>query len=157
MSSNSGGFVGAKPSLTRAAETALELSLLRNIHHHIRKGKMSGLSRSQRRKITNRRRRWFTDNIIMHHKRLHDRSRQQAIDEVRKRALERRKQLKKRKQITLDQVLKVKNKGELTWDQKIDMKERSVKSRERIKNRELRAQSRWLSINGASEKKEENA
>lgn len=158
MSLNASSFLGDKVSLKRGAETALELSLLRNVHHHIRKGKMAGLSRSKRRKITNRRKRWFTDNIVMHHKRLHDRSRQQAIEDVRKKALERRKQLKKKKQPTLKEALKIENKGELTWDQKINMKDRSIKSRERIKNRELRAQSRWLSVNGASgDKKDENA
>jgi hypothetical protein len=46
-----------------------------------------GLSRREMRKIINRRNRWFVDNIIMHHKRLHDHNRKVIISDARKRAI----------------------------------------------------------------------
>lgn len=48
-----------------------------------------GLSRREIRKIIHRRNRWFVDNIIMHHKRLHDLNRQLIINNARKNALAR--------------------------------------------------------------------
>lgn len=39
-----------------------------------------GLTKAQRKKLMMRRRRMFIDNIIMHHKRLHDKNREQIID-----------------------------------------------------------------------------
>lgn len=48
-----------------------------------------GLSRREIRKIIHRRNRWFVDNIIMHHKRLHDLNRQLIINNARKNALSR--------------------------------------------------------------------
>lgn len=41
-----------------------------------------GLTKAQRKKLMMRRRRMFVDNIIMHHKRLHDKNREQIIDET---------------------------------------------------------------------------
>lgn len=46
-----------------------------------------GLSRFQMRKILNARNRWFVDNIIMHHKRIHDYNRKIIIRDSKKRAI----------------------------------------------------------------------
>lgn len=146
MSLNATSFIGAHPSLVHGlSEHVLEKAILRNLHSHVRKGKLAGLSRAGRRKIANRRRRWFVDNIIMHHKRLHDRNRQKAVDDMRKKALEKREALKKR-QPTLNEALSLSKDGPLKWRDKIDIKERSLSARERISSRRSRARSRWLSV-----------
>lgn len=147
MTLNATSFIASHPSLVNTAEHALEASLLRNIHSHVRSSKMNGLSRAKRRKVANRRRRWFVDNIVMHHKRLHDRNRQMTIDKVRQRALEKREALKKR-QPSFKEALKIEKKGQLSWSQKVDIRERSLTARDRIQSRRVRAQSRWNSISG---------
>jgi hypothetical protein len=48
---------------------------------------LKGMSKAQRKKRGRRRFRLFVDNIIMHHKRLHDRNRQIVIDLARTRVL----------------------------------------------------------------------
>jgi hypothetical protein len=145
MSLKATSFIGGYPSLTNTlTEHVLEQALMRNLHSHVRKGKIAGLSRSGRRKVANRRRRWFVDNIIMHHKRLHDKNRQVAVDAMRKKALEKREALKKR-QPTLTEALSL-DKGPLRWRDKLDVKERSQTARDRIHCRKSRAQSRWLSV-----------
>jgi len=156
MSLNATSFIGAHPSLIHGlAEHVLEKAILRNLHSHVRKGKIAGLSRAGRRKIANRRRRWFVDNIIMHHKRLHDKNRQQAVDAMRKKALEKREALKKR-QPTLNEALSLNKDGPLKWRDKIDIRERSLSARERISSRRSRAHSRWLSVSDLVEDRKDD-
>jgi len=62
------------------------------LYDHIsRLGKRRGLSRREMRKIVNRKRRWFVDNIIMHHQRIHNKNRQTLVSNARSRAIERKK------------------------------------------------------------------
>jgi hypothetical protein len=146
MSFGDKGFAGAYPSLVRGvAEHTLEKVISRNLHSHIRKGKLAGLSRSARRRIINRRKRWFVDNIVMHHRRLHEKNRQIAVDTMRKKALEKRESLKKR-QPTLQEALSINKDGPIKWSEKINVKERSLSARDRINSRKARAKSRWLTV-----------
>lgn len=155
MSLGDKSFAGMYPSLAKGfAENALEKVILRNLHSHIRKSKMLGLSRSTRRKIINRRKRWFVDNIIMHHRRLHEKNRQTTVDDMRKKALEKREALKKR-QPTLQEALSINKDGPIKWSEKVDIKKRSLEARDRINSRRSRAKSRWLTVGsliGNSEK-----
>lgn len=51
-----------------------------------------GLSRHEMRKIANRKRRWFVDNIIMHHRRLAEKNRQMIIQNSFERVLNKKRQ-----------------------------------------------------------------
>ncbi|MBM5782702.1 MAG: hypothetical protein FJ368_04690, partial [Pelagibacterales bacterium] len=113
--SNTSQFLGAHPGLVHGVA---EHALVHSFFSITRKGK--GLSRSQRRKVANRRRRWFVDNIIMHHKRLHDKSRQNTIDNIRKRALEKREALKKRAP-SFQQALILDREGPQIWRDKVNL------------------------------------
>ncbi|MSP33353.1 MAG: hypothetical protein EXR06_00420 [Rickettsiales bacterium] len=97
----------------------------------------SRLTRAQSRKTLNRRRRWFTDNIIMHHKRLHDRNRAIVVASVRA------KVLAKKAAASGKMVAEPSHK----WRDRMEgSKERSTNIRGRIDARRARARSRWISV-----------
>ncbi len=127
-------------------------ALTHALFSHIRKGKRSGktLSRRQARKMANRKRRWFVDNIIMHHKRLHDRNREIAVKDARLRALERRKELEKKPQQSnspsLQHYSRQHHPAPEKWRDRTNIKERGIELRERSRARMIRAQSRWQTI-----------
>jgi len=100
------------------------------------------LTRAQRRRMMNRRRRWFVDNIIMHHKRLHDRNRSIAISSARDKIIQRRLAVNMKKPI--DQASPTK------WRDRVDSKDRGLSIRGRIEARRARARSRWLSVAAGS-------
>jgi hypothetical protein len=94
------------------------------------------LTRAQSRKMMNRRRRWFTDNIIMHHKRLHDRNRELVVASTRQRVLA------KKAAANSPQIAQ-----SYKWRDRVEgTKERGRKIRGRIDARRSRARSRWVSI-----------
>ena len=95
----------------------------------------SRLTRAQRRKSLNRRRRWFTDNIIMHHKRLHDRNREIVVSSTRARILAK----KSASSAPHDQSHKWRDRVEST-------RSRGQTIRGRIEARRARARSRWVSV-----------
>ncbi len=99
----------------------------------------SRLTRAQRRKLMNRRRRWFTDNIIMHHKRLHDRNREIVVSSARTRAIS-----KKLAASTPEPA------QDRKWRDRVDTKDRGETIRGRIDARRMRARSRWLSVSGGA-------
>lgn len=101
----------------------------------VRGSRKSRLTRAQRRKLMNRRRRWFTDNIIMHHKRLHDRNREIVVSSARTRVL-----TKKLAASTPDAA------PERKWRDRVDTRDRGRTIRGRIDARRMRARSRWLSV-----------
>ena len=106
----------------------------------IRGPRKSRLSRARRRKLTNRRCRWFTDNIIMHHKRLHDRNREVVISSVRTRVL-----AKKLAAATPDAKPNPRK-----WRDRVDTRDRGRSIRGRIDARRSRARSRWLSVSASA-------
>jgi len=101
----------------------------------IRGSRRSRLTRARRRKMMNRRQRWFTDNIIMHHKRLHDRNREIVVSSVRARVLA-------KKLAASSPAVNVERK----WRDRVDTKDRGLSIRGRIDARRARARSRWLSV-----------
>lgn len=105
----------------------------------VRGSRKSRLTRAQRRKMMNRRQRWFTDNIIMHHKRLHDRNREIVVSSVRTRVLA-------KKLAAASPATNVQRK----WRDRVDTRDRGLSIRGRIDARRSRARSRWLSVSTTS-------
>ncbi|MBU6140894.1 MAG: hypothetical protein KGP29_05020 [Proteobacteria bacterium] len=116
------------------------------LYGHVRRiVRRKGLSRRGMRKLANRKRRRFVDNIIMHHKRLHDKNRQSIISNARTRALARRNQNKK------DEPSLAKSSESGREDLKAkystsSLKERGAKLRGHVDARRIRARSRWLTV-----------
>lgn len=139
-----GNFLSANPALIH--EVAGH-ALAHALYSHIRRGGRSrGLSRRVARKTANRKRRWFVDNIIMHHKRLHDRNRELVITNARTRALNRRKELEKKSKPVMTPTLQHSREQSQLWRNKIDLKSKGEVLRDRAKARKLRAESRWASV-----------
>jgi len=103
-----------------------------------------GLSRREMRKVSNRKRRWFVDNIIMHHKRLHDKNRQAIISNARSRALSRRKDQKK-EQPSLAREFQ-RSEMNMKTNASLSLRQRGKRLRGLIDVRRVRARSRWLSV-----------
>jgi len=93
------------------------------------------LTRAQRRKLANNRRRWFTDNIIMHHKRLHDRNREDAIASAKSRIMA-------NKLSDGEETLAAPKQ----WRERFDVRDRGRTVRGRVDARRMRARSRWMSV-----------
>ena len=144
---------GVNLALGKTSLLALQPNLLQDLaihgfEHVIRrllKGtkRKRGLSRSENRKLTNRKRRWFVDNIIMHHRRLQEINRQKIVSSARERALLRKKNLLNNSL----QRTKPKAKPEInrTWQNGLSMRDKGVKIRGSVDTRKIRARSRWLS------------
>ena len=142
---NIGNFIAAHPGLiNEIAGHALAHAL----YSHIRRGSRGGISRRESRKSMNRRRRWFVDNIILHHKRLHDRNRAVVISNARTRALAKRK-VPERNPLSLQaSSLQHDRDGGTKWRNAVNLKERGVSLRGTTDSKRLRARSRWLSVMG---------
>ena len=116
------------------------------LYSHVRRiVRRRGLSRRQMRKMANRRRRMFVDNIIMHHKRLHDKNREMIISNARSRAIARRDQAKKQGP-ALSRAESIQREEAKTKYSRDSLKERGEKLRGHNDARRLRARSRWLSV-----------
>jgi len=116
------------------------------LYSHVRKSsRKKVLSRRMARKMANRKRRWFVDNIIMHHKRIHDRNREMVISNARTRALARKKG-KEGLSLTQNSSLTHQRDKDQNWQQRVAPKEKGKEIRERLEARKLRANSRWASI-----------
>ena len=138
---NASNFISLHPALIN--EIAGH-GLAHVLYSHVRKSSRSrGISRRQARMVTNRRRRWFVDNIIMHHKRIHDRNRELVVKDARTKALERRKKLEKEQQQIESAALEHKRENSTNWHQQALLKQRGNNLKERYQARRLRAQSRW--------------
>ena len=116
------------------------------LYSHIRRVvHRKGLSRRQMRKMVNRRRRMFVDNIIMHHKRLHDKNREMIISNARARAIARREQAKKQgPSLARSQEVK-RDDVKMKYSRTNSLRERGEKLRGLNDARRMRARSRWLS------------
>ena len=105
------------------------------------------LSKSQRKKIARRRYRRFVDNIVMHHKRLHDRNREITIKIIKSRILDKHK--KKAKQFPV-----LAKEPQIKWQDRFDSKGKASSMRERIEARRVRARSRWLTVSSLQNQSE---
>lgn len=99
------------------------------------------------RKAANRKRRWFVDNIIMHHKRLHDRNRAILVSNARSRALAIRGITKKESpSLQQENSLQRNQDPKMKWRNAVNLRERGKELRGRSDARRLRARSKWLAI-----------
>jgi len=99
-----------------------------------------GLTKAQRKKLARRRYRMFVDNIILHHKRIHDRNREIAVNNSK--ALITKEKSKEGKPRTIMSPRKLDNK----WRSKFNSRQNISLVRDRIDSRRMRAQSRWKTI-----------
>ncbi len=123
---------------------ALAHALYSYIRRHRRP--VAALSLSARRRIINRKRRQFVDNIIMHHKRLHDKNRELVVSQSRAKIMQ-NQALKK-----TDEALHHNRQAapeQHKWTEKQDLKQRALALRGRVDTRKLRARSRWISVQTA--------
>lgn len=111
-----------------------------------RSARRSGLSRRKARKLANRKRRNFVDNIIMHHKRLHDYNRKLVVSSARDRAIARRKKLEVRDQNKDRLEHQRQEKQQQRWSEKENIKQKSLEIRQRIETKRIRSQSRWAAL-----------
>jgi hypothetical protein len=122
------------------------------LYSHTRSRRRNRTNRRERRKVANRRRRWFVDNIIMHHRRLHERNRELAVSKARDRVVARRGMLKKENlQPSQSARSFSKEKPEReNWKERVSLKERGAEIRGRTDLRKMRARSRWLTLSDSS-------
>lgn len=101
-----------------------------------------GVNRRKMRKATNMKRRWFVDNIIMHHRRLHAQNRQIIVNNARQRAMQKKKDL----QLSGERQSFARQQQQKRPDQKQDFKTRINSMRGRVDEHRARTRSRWLSV-----------
>ena len=139
------------------------------LYDHIsRLGRRRGLSRREMRKIVNRKRRWFVDNIIMHHQRIHHKNRQTLISNARNRAIEKRKEkpnnfkeiiknkeskqsqypFRNREDDYYDYTENNENKknNSYSYEDKENYQEKGLIIRSRLDAKKIRARTRWLTL-----------
>lgn len=135
--------ITANPVIVREIGTHM---LLHSMRHHARVPRgMSRVNRGNlrlRRRAVNQRHRWFVDNIIMHHRRLHEKNRQIAINNSRNSSLLVSKKpndplnLNRREPLTQQK----------NWGQRVIIQNGTQDLRNRIESRRIRAKTRWLTI-----------
>ena len=146
------GSIAFSPSALIASHPMIAYELAGHTIGHIlygfikRNRKRRGLSRAQMRKMTNRRRRQFVDNIIMHHQRLAKMNRQTIVGNARERAMARREKTQRKVDLHKDQTFEKEQEARKKWQGGVSLKERGQKIRGTIDARRTRARSRWLTI-----------
>jgi hypothetical protein len=137
-----------QPGSSSFAQELVSEGLSHALYSFIRRsGRRKSLNRRQMRKTTNRKRRWFVDNIVMHHKRLHDRNRAIVVSNARTRALAKREALKKNPAGLQKQNQTFAQKARDNSPQsKNNLRERARSLRGSVDARRMRARSRWLSV-----------
>jgi hypothetical protein len=99
------------------------------------------LTKAQRKKLASRRYRVFVDNIVMHHKRLHDRNREVTVNLTK--ANTPGKDPKKSQYKLIGSLGRP---SDTKWRDRYGSKERGGRIRGRIDARRIRARSRWVSM-----------
>ena len=146
------GSIAFSPTALIASHPMIAYELAGHTIGHIlygfikRNRKRRGLSRAQMRKMTNRRRRQFVDNIIMHHQRLAKMNRQTIVGNARERAMARREKTQRKADMKKDQTFEKQQESRKKWQGGVSLKERGQKIRGTIDARRTRARSRWLTI-----------
>ncbi len=146
------GSIAFSPSALMASHPMIAYEIAGHTLGHIlygfikRNRKRRGLTRAQMRKMTNRRRRQFVDNIIMHHQRLAKMNRQTIAGNARERALARRDKIKSKADFQKDKNSERDQEMRKKWQGGVSLKERGQKIRGTIDARRTRARSRWLTI-----------
>jgi hypothetical protein len=145
MTLDVGNFLTANPMLVHeVAGHALAHALY---SYSRQRGRGRGMSRRQMRKSSNRKRRWFVDNIIMHHRRLHDRNREIVISNVRARVEARKKLEKKKLEKSQNSLARGPSPSHQTRVRNVvNLKERAAELRGSVDARKTRARQRWISL-----------
>lgn len=121
-------------------------ALFHAFYSYSRSRRKRGVNRRRMRKAANMKRRWFIDNIVMHHRRLHAQNRNLIIKNARERALQKRKkslELQKTQKKPVEKEFRSRTQGN-------DFRERIEKMRGRIDSRKTQARSRWLTVSKLS-------
>lgn len=135
-------FIGAHPGLVNElGGHALAHALYSYVRHSGRGG-----NRRQMRKLSNMKRRWFVDNIIMHHRRIHERNREIVVGNVRSMVLAKRDAIKKQPPHLQKSLVNGQNEQTRWRDAATNLKQKGMEIRGRVDARRLRARSRWLSL-----------
>ena len=146
------GSIAFSPTALIASHPMIAYEIVGHTIGHIlygfikRNRRKRGLSRAQMRKMTNRRRRQFVDNIIMHHQRLAKMNRQTIAGNARERAMARREKVKQKDILQKDRNSDREQEIRKKWRAGISLKERGQRIRGTIDARRTRARSRWLTI-----------
>jgi uncharacterized protein (DUF305 family) len=146
------GSIAFSPTALVASHPMIAYEIVGHTIGHIlyrfikRTRKKRGLSRAQMRKMTNRRRRQFVDNIIMHHQRLAKMNRQTIAGNARERAMARREKIKRKDNLQRDKNSEKEQEIRKKWQGGVSLKERGQRIRGTIDARRTRARSRWLTI-----------
>jgi Uri superfamily endonuclease len=147
MTLNVSNFIALHPGLVNEVGGH---ALAHVLYSYVRRAGRGG-NRRQMRKLSNRRRRWFVDNIIMHHRRLHERNREIVVSNVRSRVLAKRDAMKKQQHPQLQQSLKKDQNDQTRWrNSKVDLKQKGLAIRGRVDSKMLRARSRWMTLSNAT-------
>ena len=120
-------------------------SLIKLLYSRSRIPRLNRFNKRQLRKLRNARRRWFVDNIIMHHRRIHEKQNKLAKSKQIANLPNNKDAARNKKVISYNPKRKDFN-FKNNWQDNYLLKERGVKIRGRIDARELRARSRWVSI-----------
>lgn len=146
------GSIAFSPTALVASHPMIAYEIVGHTIGHIlyrfikRTRKKRGLSRAQMRKMTNRRRRQFVDNIIMHHQRLAKMNRQTIAGNARERAMARREKIKRKDNLQRDRNSEKEQEIRKKWQGGVSLKERGQRIRGTIDARRTRARSRWLTV-----------
>jgi len=143
MTIDVGNFLVTHPSLIHQVAGH---ALAHTLYSYVRHSRKRGFSRRQMRKSSNRKRRWFVDNIIMHHRRLHNRNRELIIGNARSKVVARHEA--KKKALALSHQRLQKDQKPTQWRDmaQAQVKERGSLLRNRVEARKTRAQQRWMTI-----------
>jgi len=146
-----GNLLSAHPSLIQ--ELGGE-ALAHVLYSYVRRaGHRRKRNRRHIRKTMNRRRRWFVDNIIMHHRRIHERNRELVVTNARSKVLARRETERKKLE---QQGLQHERDDARKWRDAGNVKHKIGEIRGRIDARKMRARSRWVSVKKSDDETNSN-
>lgn len=118
-------------------------ALAHALYSYARRGRNGKLNRREMRKEFNRKRRYFINNIMLQHKRIHKRNREVVVENARSAAIARRKGLEKGAQSSM---LAKEQDASLKWRNAVSLRDKGAELRGRVDARRLRARSRWLTV-----------
>lgn len=126
-------------AMSLIGDVALDVASGSNPFLSIFNSAKKGLTKAQRKKLARRRYRMFVDNIIMHHKRIHDRNRELAVNNAKLLSKDKSKEGKPR-------TVMSPRRPDRKWRDKFNSRQNISLVRERIDSRRIRAESRWKTI-----------
>ena len=126
-------------AMSLVGDVALDVASGSSPFHSIFNFAKKGLTKAQRKKLARRRYRMFVDNIIMHHKRIHDRNREIAVNNAKIISKDKSKEGRPKTVISP-------KRPDHKWRDKFNSRQNLSLVRDRIVSRRMRAESRWKTI-----------